>query len=66
MTLFKYLLINATYIIFTFIFYYFLGFELTVITALAIIMSSIDRQEITKSPKNIKQVYIKPRTNMRF
>lgn len=66
MTFFKYLLINAAYIIVTLIFYYLLGFELTVITALAIIISSIDRKDYSKSPKNIKQVYVKPRTNMRF
>lgn len=66
MTFFKYLLINAAYIIVILIFYHLLGFELTVITALAIIISSIDRKDYSKSPKNIKQVYVKPRTNMRF
>lgn len=66
MSFLKSLLIDLLFITVYYILYKFLGFELMVIFALSQIVSHLIKKEYPKKPKNIKQVYVQPKTRMKF
>ncbi len=67
MSFWKSLLIDFSFVALYLIFYYILGFELTVILALANIISDLTKKEYPKkSQAPSKQMYVQSKTRMRF
>ena len=67
MTFWKSLLIDFSFIVIYFLFYKFLGFELTVILALANIVSDLTKKEYPKKINTpTKQMYVQSKTRMKF
>lgn len=67
MPFWKSLLIDFSFVLLYYVIYHFLGFELTVILALAMIISDLVKKEYPKKIKNPgKQMYVQSKTRMRF
>lgn len=66
MSFFKKLLIDIVFITLYYIFYKIIGFELTIIIALGQIVSHLVQKEYPKKTQPHKQVYVQPKTRMRF
>lgn len=67
MPFWKSLLIDFSFIAIYFLFYTFLGFELTVILALANIVSDLTKKEYPKKTQTpAKQMYVQSKTRMKF
>lgn len=66
MPFWKKLLIDIIFIALYYAIYKFAGFELTVIIALGQIMSNLVQKEYHKKPQLPKQVYMQPKTRMKF
>jgi hypothetical protein len=67
MSFWKSLLIDFSFVALYILFYYILGFELTVILALANIVSDLTKKEYPKKTQiPTKQMYVQSKTKMRF
>lgn len=67
MPFWKSLLIDFSFIAIYYLFYMFLGFELTVILALANIISDLTKKEYPKKVNPpTKQMYVQSKTRMKF
>lgn len=62
----KSLLIDLIFAILYYIIYKICGFEISVIVALAQIISHLVQKEVPKKTQPHKQLYVQPKTRMRF
>lgn len=66
MPFWKSLLIDFSFVLLYYLFYHFLGFEITVVLVLAQIMSHLVQKEYPKKPNTKKMVYTPQKRKLRI